>query len=101
MYGQVAADSESEVNIKASLLSTCRININAKYKAAWQAQVQQAEKMKSAFIWHYKYAEIGDSVMIAIPMVDQGSGEFPITKVVIIGKEDNGFTNWELKMFSS
>ncbi len=42
--------------------------------------------MKSAF----KPAEIGDSVMVLIPMVDQGRGEFPNVEAVIIGKEDDG-----------
>ena len=46
--------------------------------------------MKSASIGRLKPAEIGDNVIVPIPLVDRGRAEFPNLKEVIISKEDGG-----------
>ena len=46
--------------------------------------------MKSTSIQRYKPAEIGDSVVVTIPIVDRGRGEFPNVKAVVTGKEAGG-----------
>jgi hypothetical protein len=75
---------------EASPLTTRMLNIKAERNAAREVQLKQAEKMKSISIQRYKPAEIGDSVMVNIPLVDRGRGEFPNVKAVITGKEAGG-----------
>ena len=44
--------------------------------------------VESASIGRLKPAEVGDNVIVPIPLVDQGRAEFPNLRAVIISKEE-------------
>lgn len=71
-------------------LCSRQLYIDSQREASKQAQERQAEKMKSASVRRFKPAEVGDTVMVPIPLVDRGRAEFPNAKAVIISKVDGG-----------
>ena len=46
--------------------------------------------MQQSSTMRFKKAEVGDSVMIPIPIVDRGRAEFPNAKAVVLQVEENG-----------
>ena len=51
-------------------LCSCQLHIDSQREASKQAQENQAEKMKSTSIRRFKPAEVRDTVMVPIPLVD-------------------------------
>ena len=51
---------------------------------------KQAEKMKEASIKRFKPADVGDNVVVPLPDVDRGRGEFRNIRGVVTGVEGNG-----------
>ena len=64
--------------------------IQAEREGAKNKQHNQAEKMQQSSTMRFKKAEVGDSVMIPIPLVDRGRAEFPNAKAVVLQVEENG-----------
>ena len=67
-----------------------KLGIQAEREGARRKQHSQAEKMQLVSTMRFKKAEVGDSVMVPITLVDRGRAEFPNAKAVVLQVDDSG-----------
>ncbi|MPC96927.1 hypothetical protein E2C01_092209 [Portunus trituberculatus] len=64
--------------------------IEAEREGAKRKQHAQAEKMQLVSTMRFKKAEVGDTVMVPIPLVDRGRAQFNNAKAVVLKVNENG-----------
>ena len=64
--------------------------IHVEQRATKRKQMQQADVMTERSVKRFKPAEIGDTVMIPVPLVDRGRAEMPNVKAVVVSLQDGG-----------
>ena len=64
--------------------------ITAERDGARRKQHDQAQQMQLVSTMRFKKAEVGDTVMVPIPLVDRGRAEFTNAKAVVLKIDESG-----------
>lgn len=74
-----------------------KLGIQAEQEGAQRKQHNKVEKMQVVSNLHLKKAEVGDIVMVPIPLVDRRRAEFPNVKVVELQVDKSGAQEFEMR----
>ena len=66
------------------------ITLSEERASAKRKMQENADKMCEASVKRFKPAEIGDTVLVPVPDVDRGRGDFPNVMGIVLDAEPNG-----------